>query len=331
METSEIQFYLGLIGVFIILPILANKKYKLIERFKKMRIKEVIKPTIDRYGRYTAEIWMPSLINEMYHLLIVASTGSGKTTILRAMTRYMEQFGKVYMISPKIQRNQDPKGAGYGANFQEIENALKMVKEELECRLKLFGEGETDFERLFLIIDEWTFISDSLPDAKSYLKTFSNVGREIGVCLIVSNQSANVEDLGISGAIRNNFSKLYLAEKALNFAPEMFEIKPERPVVLEHKSNKLSCSTLDCLNIIQNNPLNPDSFFDFNSEEDEVEIIQTSKVTWTEQHIKVARLIGADKEISGRSLAKSLFPGSDGSGDHSRKAKKLREEVESVL
>lgn len=261
-QISEWQVYLALLIIagFACFWIF-NKLGWSFRMFVAKKIRVPVENSVDEHGYYLAQIWMPRLIKEVYHLLIVSSTGSGKTTLIRALCRYLGNQSKVYMISPKIQKNLDVAGAGYGGNFQEIEEALKKVEIELKHRLTLFAEGESKFEPLYLILDEWTFIKDKIKGAEDYLKTFSNVGREIGVHLIVSNQSQNVEDLGISGPVRDNFSKIYLMEKAVSALPGVFTDE-KRPLVLEFKGKKAAMSDSDCPKIIASTPKNKLLHFD---------------------------------------------------------------------
>jgi hypothetical protein len=52
---------------------------------------------------------------------------------------------------------------------------------------------------------------------------------------------------------------------------------------------------------------------------------------WTEQHVKVAAWLIAEPNISTREIARRLYPGTDGGGDYSTRAKGVRMLAEQVL
>lgn len=256
-QITEYSLYLILASILLFGFVYFKEKiFSFIESILNKRKPMQTNGDFDRNGNPYPHVWIPLLLKEMYHLLIVSETRSGKTVLVEALTRYLDGIGKAYMISPKIQKWNDKTkkgnipGRGYGANFADILVAFKEIDQVLRNRIAVQAEDNSvEFEPLYLIIDEYTYIKDNVPETVKYMKTFANVGAEYQFYLIVINQSGNVDDLGVSAPLRKNFSRIFMQSEARKLMPHMFERKDERPLVLEIKGDTISLSSIGLLDI----------------------------------------------------------------------------------
>jgi hypothetical protein len=149
------------------------------------------------------------------HLLVAATTGSGKTWLLRCLATYLSNQGHVLVIA-------DPKGTTWGdltpavlrmRSGSDYRSLLRDLHGELETRIGRLQKGEPVGPHLWAIFDEWMLFKGKAqgldPKGRAGLEQrlldLIAAGRELNMHLIMVNQSHILGDLSLSGG-KNTFS-----------------------------------------------------------------------------------------------------------------------------
>lgn len=175
---------------------------------------EVVKPVAS---------WM-AWIDEQPHTLLGGRTKAGKTWLATALLeRRIESGADVFIIDP---HSSDWMGLPTaGATADERREALKAVLNEYLRRMaqredhkrRTSHELPHDyFDPLVVLIDEANaLLEEHGAEWKTVLKQVASGSRKVGISLLLLAQSPLVEDLGISGAMRENFSRIALDERSV--------------------------------------------------------------------------------------------------------------------
>lgn len=162
-------------------------------------------------------------LNEAPHGLIAGSTNSGKTTIARiALRQALEGGAAGFVIDPKGKDWYGLPVVGSGRQFAPILSALDGVREEMQQRFLAYGQGERVFTPLVIVVDEVPDIMDACKNARGtisdprwslFARSLGSLAREVQIRVWLLTQSPNVEDIGINGGMRANYTRLALREK----------------------------------------------------------------------------------------------------------------------
>lgn len=177
---------------------------------------EVIKPMAE---------WL-AWIDQQPHALLAGKTKAGKTTlattILAARLRNKEM---AFVIDPHSSGWMGLPTAGSVANDGELRRALGAILGEYLQRQKQRDEykRQTGLElphdhwpRLNILIDECNEIYDSHgSEWRTVAKQLCSGSRKVGMSLICLAQSPLVEDLGMSGGMRENFARIALDDRTV--------------------------------------------------------------------------------------------------------------------
>jgi hypothetical protein len=175
---------------------------------------EVIKPMSE---------WMP-WIDEQPHTLLGGKTKAGKTWLATALLeRRIDNGADVFIIDP---HSSDWMGLPTaGATGPERREALKAVLNEYLRRMAQREEHKRRtghelphdyFDPLVVLIDEANaLLEEHGAEWKTVLKQVASGSRKVGIALLLLAQSPLVEDLGISGAMRENFSRIALDDRTV--------------------------------------------------------------------------------------------------------------------
>jgi len=175
---------------------------------------DVIKPMAE---------WM-AWIDEQPHTLLGGKTKAGKTWLATALLeRRIESGSDVFILDP---HSSDWMGLPTaGATTLERREALKAILNEYLRRMAQREAHKRQsghelphdyFDPLTVLIDEANaLLEEHGAEWKTVLKQISSGARKIGIGLLLLAQSPLVEDLGISGAMRENFSRIALDERTV--------------------------------------------------------------------------------------------------------------------
>lgn len=176
---------------------------------------DVIKPMAD---------WMP-WIDEQPHALLGGKTKAGKTWLATALLeRRIDDGTDIFIIDPHSSDWLGLPTAG-GSGIPERRDALKAVLSEYLRRMAQREEHKRRtghelphdyFDPLVVVVDEANAMLEELAaEWKTVLKQVASGSRKVGISLLLLAQSPLVEDLGISGAMRENFSRIALDDRTV--------------------------------------------------------------------------------------------------------------------
>jgi hypothetical protein len=160
-----------------------------------------------------------------HHLLVIGSTGSGKTTLVRALLT--GKRGAVLILDPKNRPGKwggiEAIGLDDQAEYTRIEQALQRVLHELRQRQRALNEGHDDFTPLTVVVDEAPDVAEECPTFPTVFKRVGSLGRELHISLIVLSQRRSVKALDISGdgEARDNFTKILMGGFARRVVPAL--------------------------------------------------------------------------------------------------------------
>lgn len=148
---------------------------------------------------------------DFIHLLIVGPSGSGKTTALCHLIDNAPSNTLIYALDPHAQFGEWPSRVseivGNGRDYQAIDAKLVDLISTLNKR---YNGGESTSQKILIVADEWLSILDKCPNAKEFFNVIGSEARKINMSLVLSSISATVDDLAVSGAIRDNLAQLGL-------------------------------------------------------------------------------------------------------------------------
>ncbi len=171
------------------------------------------------------EKWLRWL-DEQPHTLLGGRTRAGKTTLATAiLAERLKAREQVFIIDPHASGWLGLPTAGSAANNGELARALGAVLGEYITRMQARDKHKREtgqelphdhFGRLNILVDEANGIADELrAEWKTVCRQLASGSRKVGISLLVMAQSPLVEDLGISGAMRENFARLALDDRGV--------------------------------------------------------------------------------------------------------------------
>jgi hypothetical protein len=176
---------------------------------------EVIKPMAE---------WM-AWVDEQPHSLLGGKTKAGKTWLATALLeRRIDAGCDIFIIDPHSSDWMGLPTAG-GSGIPERKAAIKAVLSEYLRRMGIREEHKREtgrelphdyFDPLVVLIDESNAMLEELAaEWRTVLKQVASGSRKVGIALLLLAQSPLVEDLGISGAMRENFSRIALDDRTV--------------------------------------------------------------------------------------------------------------------
>lgn len=185
------------------------------------------------------------------HIILAAETGGGKSTTAKSiLAARLADGGEVFVIDPHSSRWFDLPGVGGGENWPEVQAALEAVGAEYAARIqereRYYRETRRElplehFRCLTVLLDE-AFLArrqlnrkrrgaDSTPWL-DFTQVMGSGARKVNIRLLLLTQSANCEDLDISGPMRENFLRVTLDSAASRKLIDAEERNPERRKLL---------------------------------------------------------------------------------------------------
>lgn len=185
-------------------------------------IREVNHQRYIYFGRTASREVLISL-NDMYHVLDIASSGKGKSNRFRLAMMQLVDLAETYFINPLANGvkavTDNRKVEVWQPIFDRLANRkpIKERAEILHLMTALVAEIQTrerqeaarDFswsERpIFVFIDELPEVVARCPEAIELLDKIGRTGRQFHIFCWVASQTANVNDIGLSTAAQAQF------------------------------------------------------------------------------------------------------------------------------
>lgn len=167
----------------------------------------------------------------MFHVLIAARTGSGKTELIKLLLMQLVNTCAVRFIHPMFSPVDLVDDEREISCWGPILGKLKNKPEELVENYPKINQLFLDFEQLlskrakeksiegkqttwvpaYLVVDEGQIITDHCKDAKRVIGRIVREGRQLKVFIILVCQSAQVQNLGLNkGDLSQFLTKIYL-------------------------------------------------------------------------------------------------------------------------
>jgi len=189
---------------------------------------DVIKPMLE---------WM-NWIDEQPHALLGGKTKAGKTWLATALLeRRIDNGSDIFILDPHSSDWMGLPTAG-GSGIPERRDALKAVLNEYLHRMAVREAHKRQtgrelphdyFDPLVVLIDEANAMLEELAaEWKTVLKQVASGSRKVSISLLMLAQSPLVEDLGISGAMRENFSRIALDDRTVQALIDSERDKPRK-------------------------------------------------------------------------------------------------------
>jgi hypothetical protein len=181
-------------------------------------------------GPLAPPVWL-GWLDRQPHALFAAKTGEGKSTIAKYGLKPRVDAGEdVFIIDPHSSGWFALPGVGGGENWQEVEAAMMAVYAEYKNRAaereryRRETGDEMDahhFSRLTVLFDEANNARAAFERIYAgskrrhspwplFAECLSSGARKLGISVWLLVQSALVEDLGLTGAMRQNFTRIAL-------------------------------------------------------------------------------------------------------------------------
>ena len=176
---------------------------------------DVVRPDTTGWQPQALPAPIVDYLSRQIHILIAATTGSGKTWLLRSLCSHLANRGDVLVIA-------DPKGSQWGdltparrrmKTGVDYAMLIQDLHKELEARTDRLDQGKPVGPHLWAVFDEWTLVkgkcgmldNDGRKGIELRLLDIIAAGRELNVHLILVNQSHFLGDLSLGGG-KNTFS-----------------------------------------------------------------------------------------------------------------------------
>lgn len=170
--------------------------------------------------------WFGVLVNDLktIHLIILGSTGQGKTTLARSLIAERVRSGhQVVVVDPDSALDTwwDLNVWGAGDQWDVIDKVFQFLLTELKERGKArsqLPEEKAIFQPVTIIVDEVPALQAECPTWKPFFEKMGTRGRKRNLHLIILTQSNRVGTLGIEGRgdLRENFTMIDLDNKILS-------------------------------------------------------------------------------------------------------------------
>jgi hypothetical protein len=242
------------------------------------------------------------------HLLVVGHTGGGKSILTRAFVKHLLASGaKVVALDP------DAAPRHYPAHVQLINDdeqwgaAIAAVAAIFNERNEAYREGTERFSTFWLVADE----CQELLAVDGVLQTIERIirrGRKLNMRVLLAVQDSQVKTLGLErkSALLANLSRVEVSKRGDDRVANVDGV--EHPVPDLPTTYDGACGAV--INLVDAAP-------------------QPAASKWTDKHVLAAGILAAEPDVSGRELSRRLY-GGDGSGEAYYRAKKIREDIETM-
>lgn len=196
------------------------------------------------------------------HVMLAAETGGGKTTTaLHLLAPRLASGESCFIIDPHASEWGGLPSIGGGEDWRAVADAMEAIislyAARQQARATSLVEARRElpadhFGRLTVVVDEAFLAKQALDSGKEsiwrrFVPVMGSGARKIGISLILLTQTANVEDIGLSTPLRENYTRIALdtsAARKLIIAEEPSRARREQllsvlggvrwPAVAEH-------------------------------------------------------------------------------------------------
>lgn len=189
--------------------------------------------------------------DEQPHTLLSGRTKAGKTHLATAiLERRLKANERVFIVDPHSSGWLNLPTAGSVANPNELKFALVALLSEYTRRMqeredyKRANNGaelsHNHFGRMTILIDEANAIAEQQGNVWTTFATqLASGSRKVGFALLILAQSPNVEDIGFSAKMRNNFAAIALDMETVQYLIDR-ERNKERKIALREAAHDMS-------------------------------------------------------------------------------------------
>lgn len=189
--------------------------------------------------------WL-SWINKQPHVILAGATGKGKTVTAKPIIAPRIDAGEqLLIIDPHADSWFGLDVIGGGENWAEIKNALEQISVEYQSRQQARevyrrSHGQSMpvqlFKRLTVVMDEGFLCSlhtntaprGQISTWEKFIEVLGSGARKINISVVMLSQTANVEDLGVSGPLRENFTRIAVDSRAIKLMIKQDEADASR-------------------------------------------------------------------------------------------------------
>jgi hypothetical protein len=119
-----------------------------------------------------------------------------------------------------------------------IESMLQVLLADFENRLErnatlTEAEAQKAFPHVWIVVNELSFVRDNCPTWQLLIRRLSSMARALNMHLIIINQSATAEEIGLKGRadLLKNFSRLQLSKAVWRGKPATLNLDGEAMVI----------------------------------------------------------------------------------------------------
>lgn len=181
------------------------------------------------------------------HGLLAAETGGGKSTTAKAVIGSRIEHGEmVFILDPHSSDWFGLPGIGGGEDWHAVKVGMQVVIAEYRRRMierdsYLHERGQEldpkHFPRLTVLLDEANLACAKLDVVSKrgeatpwtrFAETLGSGARKVNISILMLAQSPNVEDIGLSGPMRQNFTRIALDATTTRLMTTREETDPQR-------------------------------------------------------------------------------------------------------
>lgn len=215
------------------------------------------------------------------HLMVAGRTESGKTTTVEAiLARRIMAGDLILVVDPHYQAGKwlGATAVGGGRDYATCYQTFDAVRALLDLRYKAFDAGTRtdDFRRITIVVDEVpAIIAHAQATSKAlyerwllFATSLGSEARKVRISIVLLTQSPLVRDIGISSAMRENFTRIALGDTAADLLREesnathkqaLLDLLRGRPypAAMEYRNNWYALRNDDIRQLAQTNGAAP--------------------------------------------------------------------------
>lgn len=186
-------------------------------------------------------------IDEFMHVAHDGPTGSGKTMqwkaeIVMLLKADILTFLANPHFAPVTKKGEDWRPIGRALEAQELPGQLPgllytfehirdflrwLSQVEIDRRFEHQRAGRYDYAPLYGFVDEWAAQVAKYPECGAYMQDIIRRGRAVDVCISTNSQGFLVNDIGMSGASRENFQTAYHLGGSVQSASALLDMRQQ--------------------------------------------------------------------------------------------------------